>query len=655
MRAGYGLRRGCRNLLVFAALVALLQPLMTLRAYAWWNGDWPYRVKITADAGPKGAAVTEPIGRTQILLRLHSGNFNFSTVKEDGADLRFVAADDKTPLKFHIARFDGLVDQVALVWIDVPDLAPGAESSFFMYWGNNNAPAGGDPRATYDPDQLLVYHFGDENGLPKDLTGFANNALTGGKRDESGITGFALRLDGKSPVRIPASPSLAISAGQSMTWSMWFRPDDGIATAALYSIREGQSAVTIGLDSGVAYAEIASAAATQRTSAGPAISSGSWHLLTVTAGDKLDVYVDGTLRGESPATLPAFNGMSLLGGAVPAPVVAPAPLPEPTPALPQPVTKGKQTAPLTTPALTALPIEPAAPAAITPPNFAGLIGDFEISKVMRPLGALQIAVKNQGPEAKLLTLGAPEQTSTFGSGYIGIILGSVTADAWVVIGILGVMFVSSWVVMVGRAVFLSGQRRANAAFRAVFTEAMSRAEDTASPLTPIRADAKPILRRSPLFRIYQIAEAELRERLRLGRVDADGALIPQSLSAIRTAMDAAFVMERQRLSNLMVLLTIAIAGGPFIGLLGTVIGVMITFAAIAAAGDVNVNAIAPGISAALLATVAGLAVAIPALFGYNYFTTRIRDISTEMQIFLEDLVARMAEGVRTRRRPQAAE
>jgi biopolymer transport protein ExbB len=209
--------------------------------------------------------------------------------------------------------------------------------------------------------------------------------------------------------------------------------------------------------------------------------------------------------------------------------------------------------------------------------------------------------------------------------------------------------------MIGKAVFLGGQRRANRAFRAAFVEAMSRAEDSASPLAPIFAEGKPQLRRSPMFRIYQIAHAELDERLRLGRIGADGALIPQSLAAIRTAMDAVFVMESQRLSRLMVLLTIAIAGGPFIGLLGTVIGVMITFAAIAAAGDVNVNAIAPGISAALLATVAGLAVAIPSLFGYNYFTTRIREISVEMQIFLEDLVARIAEGVRIRRHPHAAE
>ena len=65
-------------------------------------------------------------------------------------------------------------------------------------------------------------------------------------------------------------------------------------------------------------------------------------------------------------------------------------------------------------------------------------------------------------------------------------------------------------------------------------------------------------------------------------------------------MDADSVREGYRLNSQMVLLTIAISGGPFLGLLGTVVGVMITFASIAAAGDVNVNAIAPGIAAALL-------------------------------------------------------
>jgi biopolymer transport protein ExbB len=120
-------------------------------------------------------------------------------------------------------------------------------------------------------------------------------------------------------------------------------------------------------------------------------------------------------------------------------------------------------------------------------------------------------------------------------------------------------------------------------------------------------------------------------------------LTPQALSAIRASLDADLTRETQRLNNQMVLLTIAISGGPFLGLLGTVVGVMITFAAIAAAGDVNVNAIAPGIAAALVATVAGLAVAIPALFGYNYLTSRIRDISTDMQVFSDEILTKLAE------------
>ncbi len=91
------------------------------------------------------------------------------------------------------------------------------------------------------------------------------------------------------------------------------------------------------------------------------------------------------------------------------------------------------------------------------------------------------------------------------------------------------------------------------------------------------------------------------------------------------------------------LLTIAISGGPFLGLLGTVVGVMITFAAIAAAGDVNVNAIAPGIAAALVATVAGLGVAIPALFGYNYLQTKIKSLSNDMTVFVDEFVTKMAE------------
>ena len=120
-------------------------------------------------------------------------------------------------------------------------------------------------------------------------------------------------------------------------------------------------------------------------------------------------------------------------------------------------------------------------------------------------------------------------------------------------------------------------------------------------------------------------------------------LSPQALDAIRATIDATNVRETQKLNSQMVLLTLAIAGGPFLGLLGTVVGVMITFAVIAATGDVNVNSIAPGIAAALVATVAGLAVAIPALFGYNWLASQIKEVVADNRVFIDEFVTRLAE------------
>jgi biopolymer transport protein ExbB len=125
--------------------------------------------------------------------------------------------------------------------------------------------------------------------------------------------------------------------------------------------------------------------------------------------------------------------------------------------------------------------------------------------------------------------------------------------------------------------------------------------------------------------------------------DRSRTLSPQAIEAIRASLDASLTRMTQRLQSQMVWLTISIAGGPFLGLLGTVVGVMITFAAIAATGEVNINAIAPGTAAALVATVAGLAVAIPCLFGYNYLNTKVREIVSEMRVFVNEFVARIAE------------
>jgi biopolymer transport protein ExbB len=149
---------------------------------------------------------------------------------------------------------------------------------------------------------------------------------------------------------------------------------------------------------------------------------------------------------------------------------------------------------------------------------------------------------------------------------------------------------------------------------------------------------------SSLYRIYHIGARELAHRFdNTDATQITKSLSPQSLDAIRASLDAGLVEEIQRMNKFMVLLTIAISGGPFIGLLGTVMGVMITFAAIAAAGDVNVNAIAPGIAAALAATVAGMSVAIPSLFGYNYLASRIKAIVSRMHIFVDEFITKLAE------------
>jgi biopolymer transport protein ExbB len=218
------------------------------------------------------------------------------------------------------------------------------------------------------------------------------------------------------------------------------------------------------------------------------------------------------------------------------------------------------------------------------------------------------------------------------------------------------MAVVSWIVMINKISYLNRIGRANALFLEHFGEAavdldgllhLDEAEEGVAGLGDLVAkkDRKTV-RNSSLYRLFHRGMQEIRRRFSVeGRART---LSAQSIQAIRAALDSNFVRETQRLNQAMVVLTIAISGGPFLGLLGTVIGVMITFASIAATGDVNVNAIAPGISAALVATVAGLGVAIPALFGYNYLITRIKNTTSEMHVFIDEFVTRMAESYHVR-------
>jgi biopolymer transport protein ExbB len=281
-------------------------------------------------------------------------------------------------------------------------------------------------------------------------------------------------------------------------------------------------------------------------------------------------------------------------------------------------------------------------APVTAPEFAllaGSIDEVRISRTARSAGTILANASSQGPDSKLISYGADEEQSGFGFGYFGIIVQNVTIDAWVVIAILGVMALISWLVMWNKWSYVSRIDRANDSFLHAFRKHGG---------DPIALDAelnggrgrRGRLHDSSIYRIYRSGADEIERRNETG-----GRLVlnAEAIEVVRAVMDSSLVRENQRLSRSMVLLTISISGGPFLGLLGTVVGVMITFAAIAEAGDVNINAIAPGISAALLATVAGLAVAIPALFGYNYLLTRIKNIGADMHVFVDEFVTRTSE------------
>ncbi len=106
-----------------------------------------------------------------------------------------------------------------------------------------------------------------------------------------------------------------------------------------------------------------------------------------------------------------------------------------------------------------------------------------------------------------------------------------------------------------------------------------------------------------------------------------------SFESVKVTLERAVSAQALGLEKGMIVLSTAVAGGPFIGLLGTVWGVMETFSGIAKVQAASLTAMAPGVAGALIATVVGLFVAIPAMFAYNYMITSIRAITQELDNF----------------------
>lgn len=572
---------------LFLSLLICLGFVLPATAQAWWQDDWHYRKQIAVDTTPQGAAINQALGRTALLVRLHTGNFTFDGVKEDGSDLRFVAADDKTVLNHQIESFDALMG-MALIWVDVPNVEGGQRQDIWMYYGNQKAPATGNGQLTFDPNYTALYHFDGATGTPaKDTTAYGNTAQSATGAAIDGVVGRALQFSGQ-PLLLPASPSLQHNAGSAFTFSAWLRLDQANGEQLILARREGANSLLVGANQGVPFVEIDG----QRAVATQALNPGQWQHVALTAeGAKVTLFINGREAATLAQAMPAFNSVMAIGADV---------------------HEG--------------PFQP----------LVGAIDELRLSKVSRPAALLLADATSQGAESKLVAYGVDEEQSGFGFGSLGFLLNAVPIDAWVIIAVLVLMMFQSWIIMLRKNRSLSRVSAANEDFRVQFAKVGTRLEMFADD-----AQLAQRLQHSSLWRLYLVAVKEIRTRREQG---ADTSSVSAAtIEAIRCSMDGVRTRENQQLSSKLSTLSNAIAGGPYIGLLGTVLGIMVVFLGTAMAGDVNINAIAPGMAAALLATAMGLFVAIPALFGYNRLITRNKEVSADMRVFVDEFITRLAE------------
>ena len=595
-----------------AVIAAALIPMAAFAA-SWWNNDWKFRKEIGFDLSATGADIAVTPQDVPVLVRLSLANFAyFNDTKADGSDFRVVAGDDKTPLKSHFEKYDPQ-NQMALLWVRVPQITGGSKSDkIYAYYGNPDAQGTADVAETYDAQTVLVLSFSEATGLPRDSTAYKNNPSTSTAvlTPASLIAGGA-KFSGKESIMVPATASLRLLPTQGLTASTWLRIEQP-QQAAVLALSDGSKSIELNVEGSKLAAHANFGGSPVSVAGGADLSMNQWHHVAITAASgKLTLYIDGLPVGSAPVTLEEIGGTFTVGAAGGAKFLS------------------------------------------------GDIDEVEVSKVARPAEWIKASAFSQGMDANLVLYGADGQRESSGqTTYFVTIAKNLTLDGWVVIGICMAMLVVALLIMVVKAVSLTRVERANSKFLKEFRrlsakdataldEPSSEADDDLddAPSMASLANDHNKFGASTLYRLYHHGVREVNKRVAAQSLSAARAniLSPQSIDAIRAAMDGTMTRLQQTLSSQMVLLTIAISGGPFLGLLGTVIGVMITFAAIALSGDVNVNAIAPGVAAALAATVAGLAVAIPALFGYNWLNTRIKSISADNRVFVDEFVTLLAE------------
>ena len=590
----------------FLLVILMLVPSL---ASAWWNEDWGYKKKITLDATKlKQDGLTAPAD-SFALIRLHTGNFTFfADLADKGKDIRILAADEETPLKFYVEKLDS-INEMAFIWVKLPaDLAAATDPSIWIYYGNPEAVDAQDKGGSFDANVVLAYEFG-QPGI-KDLTANGNNpGEVTSTIAEGGLIGEAALFNGSQFIRVPATPSLQMSPGLGWTIESWVKIDQSQSNSVIFERSGVGGHVALSIISDLVAVQVEEGSKQELKALTP-LTLGSWHhLAVVTNSSSIVLYVDGQSAGSLGIVTRDLTSNISIGGDE----------------------FGQR-------------------------GFTGLLDQLSIYKVARDANAIKFDAKMQGQSDALLTYGE-DSTPDSEEGGESLIMGSlknVTTDGWIIIGILAVMFVVSWVVMILKAILLSRIQSENKKFEKAFSQlavhdlGSLNSEDSESDESPLLlsfTQKHGAFSGSTIYRIYHVGVEEMNRRLYKNNAapGSEQVLSAQSMNAVRAIMEAKLTRELQKLNAQMVLLTIAISGGPFLGLLGTVIGVMITFAAIAVSGEVNVNAIAPGIAGALTATVAGLVVAIPCLFGYNYLGGNIKEITADMHIFVDEFIATLSE------------
>jgi len=208
-----------------------------------------------------------------------------------------------------------------------------------------------------------------------------------------------------------------------------------------------------------------------------------------------------------------------------------------------------------------------------------------------------------------------------------------TPEAKAIICCLVVFSIIAWSVMIAKGLQMRRAKRLNLLFNTEY-----RTQQHVLDVFDRRVQADGC----PLFVLYQAGSLELDARLKQG--DGGGRKQFVSLKGmehVKRSLENTVAQESLKLESGLILLAIAVSGSPFLGLLGTVWGVMSTFGHIAQQGSASMAAMAPGVAAALITTVAGLLVAIPSMFGYNWLVHNLRVLTVELDNFAQELVSKM--------------